>query len=66
MSDYSKRQGESLIRLVCVLPHFVFAGLMQDVQGLHGNGLVVVVKLSHQKFNPPITEELHTGSEEDP
>lgn len=47
------------------LAHLVFAGFVQDVQRLHGNGLVVVMKLSHQEFNAPVTEELHAGPEED-
>lgn len=44
----------------------VLTGLVQDVQGLHGDSLTVVMELSDQQLHPPAAEELHTGSQQHP
>lgn len=44
--------------------HLVLTGLIQDVQGLHGNGLTVIVQLCDQQLHAPTTEELHAGPQQ--
>lgn len=44
--------------------HLVFTGLVQDVQGLHGDSLAVVVQLRDQQLHAPATEELHAGPQQ--
>lgn len=45
-------------------PHLVLTGLVQYVQGLHGHGLAVVVKLRDQQLHAPATEELHARTQQ--
>lgn len=44
--------------------YLVLTGLIQDVQGLHGNDLVVVMELGDQKLHAPAAEELHAGTQQ--
>lgn len=53
---------KSVTVVVCF--HLVFTGLVQDVQGLHGNGLTVIVQLCDQQLHAPTTEELHAGPQQ--
>lgn len=56
-----------MLHLVCVsfVPHLVLTGFIQDIQRLHGNGLISVIKLSDEELDAPVTEKLHTCSQED-
>lgn len=46
--------------------YLVLAGLVQDVQGLHRDGLVAVVELRDQQLDAPVAEEFHVSTEEYP
>lgn len=56
--------SETLLKILATKSHLVFTGLIQDIQGLHGNSLTVVMQLGDQQFYSPTTEELHTGTQQ--